>query len=407
MWGIIILILIVLILVYFWWKSDARKRERIRETFKKGARCAAEVATVINDLGTLNRPHVTDYVRVAATLRDRAHIEGTQAHNVVTVRLFQAGLGAILPPTDEDMEVAYILHQIIDAGAVVTPELVNAMDGMRDRDLATRLAVAKQGSTSRAETANVFLDNSQVYTTAPQNVHDSSVNNDLRETLTLIAVDNPNMGAAAAINEAREQIKLYKDATRRAKANATLQKIVNNESCSTFANIPGVPAREADIFALVWSRCDHPQNETSRTLMREAICTALVDAIEQPPVHRGGQLVYEPVCINGRIARLIGSLTLLDFDPRVGAIMTYEAYRNQILEETKKIFNVTMEDFENGTEEQKQAAVAFEEGKDEEAKILLETLDKKIEDNLAFYKSKMTALDLNNVRTECKAYLAV
>ncbi len=401
-WLICLLIVIILYLVYRWITSDDRKRSRLRDTFKKGPSSAAAAVQTVEDVRTMHRPNMADFFRAGAVLRDRAHIEGTPAQNALVVQLFQAGLGALLPPPDEDMEVAYMIHQMIDVGVIDRPR----MEEVHNADMATRLAHVQQDSSGRAETTARFLDVSQKYTSAAQNVHDSAVNSDLRETLAIIEQDTPNMGVRAAILEAQAALGKIEDPLKRAKGVATLREIAKGYTCGTFEG-----RDEASIFAAVWSRCDHLANAGNKHLMREAIIDALVDAVEKTPVAKGKppnvRYICDPVCINGRIGRVVNSLTLLDFDPRVGSAMTFEAYRNQVLEEVKGLFNNTLEDFEHGTDEQKAAADAFEEGKDEEAALLLTTLDKKIEECLEHYTAKIPPIEMAALRKECKAYLVV
>lgn len=409
---ILFAIVIIIFLCWLrWWTGDSRKRNKIRKVFKKGARCVREVVDAANTLHQLTEPKLADHVMIAATLRDVGHEEQTARHNDLILAVFQAGL--TLPfdaaQQDDDIETIYMLHQIIDAGAVTTPYYADRVDKIHTADMAARVEAAKKDSSTRAEATIKFLDESQGYTNAPQNVHDSAVSGDLRGILAVVSEENevptPNMGARAALKEAYDAVNALPDDTKRAKALATLAKISENETCSTFGM-----QREADIFSLIWSRADHPANKTNRGLIREAVVCALVDSVEETPTFdptKRPPLLCKPVCINGRIGRVINSLALLDFDPRISSVMTYEAYRNQILEETKGIFEAVLGEFEEGDDVQKAAFSAFEEGKDTDAAPLLAELQKRIDSHLLQYSGKITALELEKVRKECNAYLAM
>lgn len=405
--GYIIFAIVVIIFLCWlkWWTGDSRKRSKIKAAFKKGGRCVRDVIEAVDDLHKLTAPRLTDHVMVAATLRDVGHEEQTGMYNNVIMTVFQAGL--TLPfVVDDDLETAYMLHQIIDAGAVTTPYFAERVDRIHTADMNARVEAAKKDTGSRAEATVKFLDESQGYTNAPQNVHDSAVSGDLRAILTVVSEDCPNMGAKHALIEAQAAVNALKSDMKRAKALATLAKITENETCSTFDM-----QREADIFSMVWSRADHPANKANKALIREAIIDALVDSVEETPkvdlTTKPPTIICKPVCINGRIGRIVNSLALLDFDPRISGAMTYEAYRNQILEEAKGIFETVLSEFEEGDDAQKAALSAFEEGKDADAGPLLAELKKRIDDNLAQYTSKIPAIELEKIRKECNAYLAM
>ncbi len=383
-------------LVYYWKYSDYRRRNNIRKIFRGGAVNRNDIQQVIADVDAMHEPRPADYARAGRTVITWGFNTGEDVRQTATV-LFTNALQGVQEPiffTDDDINTAFILHQIAEVGLMTTPELIAQVDRAHDVDVATRVENAREGAGSKIEAVNNFLDKSVVYTSQGENVHDSSVNSDLRETYGLILEDTSPIPLAAAVNEANAQIKELEKG-KRERARTTLQMIARNEMCSTFN------AREADIFATVWARCDHVANKNNKPLMHEAIVAALVDATE---VKSGG---LKPVCINGRIARVLNSLTLLDYDPRVGNVMTYEAYRNQILQETKEIINLTTESFANGTDDQQAAIAAYETGEDEGADELLSELRVRIDENLANYTKKIGMRELDKLRNECHIYAAV
>jgi hypothetical protein len=350
----------------------------------------------------MQEPRPADFARVGGTAITWTINTGDDL-TAVAVPLFAAAVQGLQEPvqiTDEDIHTAFILHQIADIGnvipALITADLNAQLSRAHDIDVARRMETARANSDSKVEAANKFLDGAVVYTSMAENVHDSSVNNDLRETYKILLEDTDVIPRAAAINEVNRCITALKDSQKRKRARETLKKVVENNYITAF------DAREADIFAVVWARCHHPANATNQSLMQEAIIEALVDATE---VKADGTL--KPVCINGRVARVLNSLTLLDYDTRVGGAMTYEAYRNQILQETKDIINLTTEEFANGTPEQQAALKAYENGEDEGADLLLMDLRDKIEENLDQYTKKIRAPELDKLRGECHIYAAL
>lgn len=59
------------------------------------------------------------------------------------------------------------------------------------------------------------------------------------------------------------------------------------------------------IFMLVWNRIHHPDNADQQDAMLETLFLQILD----------GMSTGSPVCTNGRVSRVISSLTLLDADP--------------------------------------------------------------------------------------------
>lgn len=81
--------------------------------------------------------------------------------------------------------------------------------------------------------------------------------------------------------------------------------------------------KENWILTLIWDRINHPENEQNKENMKEALIHQLLDCIQTTQEMFGDMIqIITPlgdtphvVCINGRIARLISSLSLLDKDP--------------------------------------------------------------------------------------------
>jgi hypothetical protein len=401
MWGLLLVVvfIFVLFLLYYWRHADDRRRDNIKKIFKSGANSRRDVQQAARDLGEIREPRPADYIRVGGTAVTWSINTGEDL-TAIAVPLFTAAIQGLQEPTitDEDIRTTFMLHQIIDIGAAI-PALTAGMNEQiaraHDVDVAQRVKAATEASESRVEAANKFLDDAVVYTSMAENVHDSSVNNDLRETYKILLEDTDRIPKAATFNEVGQCIKAIKDEQKRKRAQMTLEKISENNFITAFND------READIFTVVWARCHHPANVANKTLMQEAIVDALIDATEVKPD------ALKPVCINGRVARVLNSLTLLDYDARVGGAMTYEAYRNQILQETKEIINLTTEKFANGTPDQQAALNAYEEGEDDGADLLLGELRDKIEENIGQYVKKIRAPELDKLRKECHIYAAI
>lgn len=268
------------------------------------------------------------------------------------------------------------------------------------KELASRKrerAIAESGS--RAEAIDKYFDSIQVYTDDRQNVHDSKVNGDLRETLEKLKSSVVHVDANQSIIEAMDYIEnvyalQHRDKTVRI-ANA-LNKIREGSTISTFDE------SEDSIFAYVWERCNHPRNAGNREAMREAIMDSLADCTEN------GNLV----CINGRCARLLGSLVTLDFDRDVGSAMTLEAYKNQIFQETKDIISREIENAKSSNDPRVRAVGEMYEGgavdaDDDLIDEFKQIIKGEIDANLERYEAKLNALELGNIKQDCYVYATI
>jgi len=133
--------------------------------------------------------------------------------------------------------------------------------------------------------------------------------------------------------------------------------------------------------------------------MREAIVNALADSIE------GGN----QVCINGRCARVLNSLVTLDYDENVGAAMTFEAYKNQIFQETKEIINQELDRALASTNDKLRAVGEAYEGSDVEVDSTVEEqfkqeIKQEIDRNMEKYEDKLTPAEIDNLKQECYVY---
>jgi hypothetical protein len=263
-----------------------------------------------------------------------------------------------------------------------------------------RKAAAVAETDNHADAVNKYFDTATVYTSNGQNVHDSKVNGDLRSILRSIKSTSGNIDPKKSISNARRYI--YNDYQHEAdnaeivkNAITSLDRAAQAEHISTFNET------EDRIFAYVWERSNHPRNGENSDLMKEAIINALADGVEN-----GKQ-----VCINGRCARLLGSMTTLDFDRNVAdGVMTYEAYRNQIFQEAGDVFNQEFERISASDDPDDKQLAAYLADPDKPVNQLL--VDKFIADikliidrNIDTYRDKFSADEIEAITAEC--YTAV
>jgi hypothetical protein len=220
----------------------------------------------------------------------------------------------------EDVEMDGIMRDIarFHGGVETTTPVIRADTAAKRAEAAAAVAPTRSAAITTA------FDSATVYTDDRQNVHDSKVNNDLREVLNRVRCP---IDPSRAIAEAREFISdrysVSAGRTKATNASRVLDIVASGQTIGTFGE------SEDAIFAYIWNRAKHPRNSGRAELIREAVATALADGVENGT----------PVCANGRTARVLNSLVTLDYDPAIAAhgAMTFEAYRNEIFTEIKDI----------------------------------------------------------------------
>jgi hypothetical protein len=286
---------------------------------------------------------------------------------------------------NQEIEDEYMVHQI---------DMFNAIFG------ATVPVIQRNNINARVVEATKAVDRATAVATAlrteyrddRQNVHDSKVNADLNQTLNKIAEVKD---VKAELAELRAYIESA-DAEKKSRALQIFNIMAAGSPISTYNST------ESYILAAVWCRSKHPRNAANSELMKEALVNAMADGIE------GGS----PVCINGRCARVLGSMVLLDFDESVGSAMTFDAYKNQIYTECKDIFDLNLQraeisldpDMKTLAESYKDTSVeAPEEAEEEFKQWLKEDIDALLEK----YREKLNEREMRQVRDECYAFAMI
>lgn len=248
---------------------------------------------------------------------------------------------AIIQQIDEDYKVA--LANVRDLEEY-TPEFIAdqaiqwwILNDVRAPAVYTEV-VTQNREAKRAKVAGAKNKQEAVaaYLTAPltsdnQNVHDSSVNNDLRRMLDIIERDNEQYGVAVSPStyerEIREAIgKLPTD--RQQAAKTTLAAMLGGVAVSTYNTT------EPNVLYNVWSRTHHPANIANKTVdnLRESIVDALYDASKDGTV-----------CVNGRCGRVIEALAAVDSDRRLDGVKTTEAYKAEIFDRARQLIDSHVE----------------------------------------------------------------
>jgi len=176
-----------------------------------------------------------------------------------------------------------------------------------------------KSSKNKAAAAINYLQEVQKPVEDLQNVHDSKLNHDLLSALDKIRMTVTRRSNAQTNEDIRMAIaQSDMSANKKDAALKTLNVMEKNARIETFHG------HENDILSTVWARGYVPNNGD----VHGAVLLALADASESGT----------PVCINGRVSRVVNSLHMIDMDFKHSAAMTTKAYRDQVFHETQKIY---------------------------------------------------------------------
>lgn len=317
MWYIIIAVIVILCLIYFFTQSNdihATKSVGIFDSVAKSALTTAKKRAAINPadvqaqfaIGRIHRYNIGE--------------------NTITPQVMAAYTEVAARPAEmtdfmiDELEGVFNdqLLTINDTTPVLNGFITTAQQGIPEARIASkeRRKRAAASAATRSDAIAEYIAASITHTNDPQNVHDTKVNDDLRETLRKL----PTVDIDSAIDDAR--VWLRNNCAEKVHL-LTLDMISQGHHISTHNTT------ESDIFARVWRRCEDNRNKENTHDMKTAVARALSECVENGVM----------VCINGRVNRILSSLVLLDFDPTVGSAMTHEAYRNEIFQSVGKLID--------------------------------------------------------------------
>lgn len=407
-----VLIAVVVLIYYFCiYTSDRARRRRAERLYQRSAGVFdAAAREALEELNQLRVVRPEDRFR-RATLLEYNILEGDNERDHGIVRqVAEDYTGALQGMREQDWYPAapeFVLrqvrdfrdelHRIDDDLAIdIALALAETEPIVLTRTIEDRRERAKTQANNQVEAMTGFLDESIVYTSDAQNVHDSNVNSDLRRVHTILSASNTGTMADAFVEARRYIERVYPgSAEKRANALATLDKMSRGGRIMTYNDT------EDHIFAVVWHRTNDPANVGNENLMKEAVANALADCIENGSM----------VCINGRCARILNALVTLDHDPEVSAgAMTYEAYRNQIFSETQDIIKRIVDDYGASTDAAKRKLAASYKGENVEVSAETEEefkaeAQRAIAANIHRYDTKLSPEDIRRITGECFAAL--
>lgn len=394
--GAAAVVIAVIIAIYRWRKHC--KRTRINDLLDTSA-------------GTFDEPAAQAFKEGDAYTRaEIVHMNVLEAeptrNRALAGFVARAYLDELNNPTDEHdmagvvMRAGQFNDAIIGAGVLDLPMWqdypADIMDAavaeVRNKTIQDTVTAAIQSADNGSEAAHAALSAAVKWTSDRQNVHDSSVNNDLRQTLAFIR--DPAVDVTRCMQEISADLKRAEksgeiSARKRDRAEQSLQKALAGDFISTYN------ARENDILALVWNRSKVDANDNKA--IKGAVIDALADCVEDSGL----------VCINGRCSRYLGALAGVDVNPNLGAAATAEAYKNEAFGDVQKVVDTTLEDARISADNALRTAAERYDEFAEGADLVKEKLAEKIDEVVGGYSTKLSQGDLDYVRTSARAYALV
>lgn len=288
---------------------------------------------------------------------------------------------------DEDIDQA-ILGEVMRFTALT--DVVLPKDAIGSAKARTQKARRDQSAgASRSSVMAQATADATEYTDDKQNVHDRAVNTDLRNVKARLEQTYDGKSCTADIGRY-----IAGNDHKATNARRALAEVAKGGPIGTFETT------EDHILDIVWSRCAASQNRERAADMRAAVIDALADSVE------GGTVV----CANGRMSRLLNSLTLLDYDPVVaGGAMTFEAYRNTIFGEVNdRVNEVVAAGRASSNDKMRIAATAFDSGDSSSAaapaiSAVRDTVDAIVDG----YADKIGERESRILKQECYVYAGI
>jgi len=409
------ILVIIVSLVYWFFFCDTALRKSANTLLQKSAGgFDTSAQQALAKIKCIRAPIATDYFEHGRILQYNVLYDDEIPNGIITEHdrindhiagLYIAALNNLVPNHAGN---DFIIQQIreferYEANMRAQPNFTTTLlttallagESSEQQAVADRIVAAKLATTTRADAIVKYFDDSTIYTSNAQNVHESQVNSDL--TRIFYKMDQ-HVNIGDSFNSAREFILSHPNANS-GNACIALDKMQSGTPISTFGTTEDV------LFASIWSRCSHPKNSKNRTNMQAAVVAALADCVENNIL----------VCTNGRSARILNSLATLDYDPEIaaGGAMTYEAYRNQIYYETKAIIDQEIDRALGSNDPVLQKVGKSYESGSETCEHLDAYSDYKkgiqllVDNNINTYSSRMTIEDLNKIRYTCHAFAAM
>jgi hypothetical protein len=288
------------------------------------------------------RPRVPDLINtVMRTRRMNTPYYNPFHNNHVAVHILNALQTANRMGDLNDRRLPYVIDL-----AVVMPANNNAFTDMklqeiliesanqtRDKLIGRNRAIARAQPTPAAR-MDKYIQLSTTNTSDDQNSHDTYVNKCLRNIIAILR-DDQKEEPLISIFQIRSEIQRKYNVdppketetldTPAEQSVLTVIDTMYNKGASKYNST--LEITESELLQRVWMRSLDKRNEAVKEQMQDMIYSALASSYE------GGSIV----CINGRCAKLLSAIVVLDFDPRTHELRTLEQFRNELFIKTREL----------------------------------------------------------------------
>ena len=312
-----------------------------------------------------------------------------QGRRMTRTREFQQVVERYQQVLDDELDW-FEIHQIegfANRQEIFIPKLVEK----KKVDLCEKVKSAKNTSKTKIDAVDTLTIENKTFTSDSQNVHDSSVNKQLKNQYQQLKKNTPVAG--------NEEVELRnflekQDTNRSMSALKTLDQI-----CSTGMKNSAIEDDEIQLVNTLWNRSKCVDNKDNKENIQNAIVDSLVDGVG--------------VCSSGRCTRLLSSLVLLDYDENLSnGFSTTEQIRNEMLETANKVLLSTVDDYTlNKNKELRNVALSYSDPNtttlpqaEEEFKDIVV---QKLELELKNYSKKLKEKDYNSIMEHCIAAVTV
>ena len=236
---------------------------------------------------------------------------------------------------DDEPEIVEVNNILFDLHNYDLDDDINPIE-QKMIDKAVKPVKQDENDVIKTSTKNFYKEMSQ-YSNDNQNVHDTNVNNDIKSIYESIVQTNqedaqdPDQLPIYPINDYVNKNPFNFDQGKLNKIQNALSAMRNNKY-----RVQPMNVREEDILNQTWIRIHSPDNKDNHENLKLAFFNGLEDCTENNHL----------VCSNGRIARVVGSLSILDkFELR-----TKEMLRNAIYAKAGQIVQQEVENLKNKDE---------------------------------------------------------
>lgn len=380
---IVVIILLICILLYLWRRPKSARElyQQSNGTLDNAARQAFAVAS--------NRPRDA-FVR--AEIIQYNILGGDQEFDTPVEQNLRIELRGFIDAAlnnlvfDDDPYNMRIITQGMHFNPTAAHEVNRQFQQVRKENI-------KQIASNKKEEMTLYLGDSKQVVHDPQNVHDSHVNKDLSDKMEIIKI---NSDIESELAEFLAYVEGLKDTTKRERVLETygIMKEMNKY-------ISAIGAHELTVLASVWHRMKQNPPENADNI-RDALIEEMADASANEGT----------VCANGRVGRIIDSLTLFDSNPKLsGELRSVAVIRNEVFGQAQEIITTFIAQQKNSHDDSMKAvANSYDDpdsyvpnaaAEDKFRTQLIELLDKNVD--AAAKKYDLSPIDTDYIKTECRA----